>query len=310
VRRSQYIGQTIRHLRRMALAGAAPDELEAFLKVRTDEYGFAVPMTLGQVFLQSNLFVYTKGIDAAETNPKWSRLIEQKRDEWQREPVPELMRLRDYFGFMQFCQQEKVRAIVVGANPAAGSWIGAPGVGCYDGPVPVLSRVAPPNAGLLAADPTDARLVALLAGFDPPIEYAGYVERLAAHGLRVAGPYQGHVVEDRAGRRLHEAYRLLGVYNEATSEPAWTPADGERLRGALNRHLGRELVLSGPHDAWEYRNDRAVAGTLAGPLVPALEFDDNQYIRPILTAKQLAGLRIYEDRWSELFPDAPTGSQS
>jgi hypothetical protein len=294
----------------MALAGAAPDEIEAFLLARMDEYGFAVPMMLGRVFLQSNLFVYTKGVDAAETNPKWSRLIEQKREEWQREPVPELMRLRDYFGFMQFCQQEKVRAFVVGANPAAGPWIGAPGVGCYDGPVPVLSRVDAPNAGLLAADPTDARLAALLAGFSPPIEYATYVERLAALGLRVTGPDQGYVVEDRAGRRLHEAYRLLGMYKVKTHEPAWTPADGERMRAALNRHLGRELVLSGPHDAWEYRNDRAVAGTLAGPLVPALEFDDNQYIRPILTAKELASLRPYEDRWSELFPDAREPRQS
>jgi hypothetical protein len=294
----------------MALAGAAPDELEAFLLARMDEYGLVVPMKLGEVFLQSNLFVYTKRAEVSETNMRWARLIEEKREEWQREPVPELMRLRDYFGFMQFCQQEKVRAFVVGANPAAGQWIGAPGVGCYDGSVPVLSRIEAPFAGLLAADPTDARLAALLAGFAPPIDYATYVQRLAAQGLRVAGPDQGYVVEDQAGRRLHEAYRLLGVYDAKTYEPAWTAADGQRLRATLNRHLGRELVLSGPHDAWEHRNDRAVAGSLVGPLVPALEFDADQYIRPILTAKKLAGLRIYEDRWSELFPDVADPRQS
>ena len=46
--------------------------------------------------------------------------------------------------------------------------------------------------------------------------------------------------------------------------PRRRTADGERLRGALNRHLGRELVLSGPHDAWQYRNDRAIAGDVGG----------------------------------------------
>jgi hypothetical protein len=309
--RSQFIGQTIRHLRRMALAGAAPDELEAFLEARSQEPNIWAPVrTLGRVFLQGMIFAYTKRSDPAETNALWSRLIEQKREEWQREPVPELMRLRDYFAFMQFCQQENVTAVVVGANPAAGQWIGASGVGCYDGSVPVLSRVEPPFAGLLAADPTDARLAALLAGFDPPIEYATYVERLAEQGLRVAGANEGYVVEDRAGRRLHEAYRLLGLYQKATSDPAWTPANGERLRTALNRHLGRELVLSGPHDAWEYRNDRHVAGPLTGPLLPALEFSPNQEISEILTLWSLESLHPYAIRWNELFPDTPSTRQS
>lgn len=308
--RNQYIGQTIRHLRRMALAGAAPDELEAFLRVRAGDDIWLPVNTLGSVFLQKNLFAYTKRVDRAETNAKWSTLIGEKREEWQREPVPELMRLRDYFAFMQFCQQEKVITIVVGANPAAGAWIGESRVACYDGPVPLLSRIEPPYAGLLAADPKDARLAAVLAGFTPCIEYASYVERLAAQGLRVAGPDQGYVVVDRAGRWLHEAYRLFGVYKVKTYEPAWTSGDGERLRAALNRHLGRELVLSGPHDSWDYRNDEAVAGPFVGPLLPALEFNDDQDISPVLSVEKLANLPSYERRWSELFPGHPATRQS
>jgi hypothetical protein len=294
----------------MALAGAAPDELEAFLRMRAGDDFWTPTRFLGMVFHQRNMFMYQRTTDVAQTNAAWSKLIEERREQWQREPVPELMRLRDYFSFMQFCQQEKVVVVVVGANPAAGSWIGAPGVGCYDGAVPVLSRVAPPNAGLLAADPSDPRLADFLAGFTPPLEYADYVERLAAHGLRVAGPDEGFVVKDSAGRRLHEAYRLLGVYDAKTDEPAYTPADGERLRATLNRHLGRELVLSGPHDAWEHHNDRRVAGPFVGPLVPALQFDADQYIYEFLTTKKLSGLYPYKIRWDELFPDHPVGRRS
>lgn len=307
--RSQYIGQTIRHLRRMALVGSAPDELEAFLQTRSGNHIRLPVTTLGRVFLQNMLFMYTNSADREETNAKWSRLIEEKREVWQHEPVPDLMRLRDYFGFMQFCQQEKVIALVVGANPAAGPWIGAHRVGCYDGAVPILSRVGMPNAGLLAADPTDPRLAELLAGFDPPLSYDTYIERLAAQGLHVAGPDQGYVVEDGAARRLHEGYRLLGVYSVTTGESAWTPADGERLRAAVNRHLGRELVLSGPIDAWEHRNDRRIEGAPVGPSLPALEFDANQYIRPILSFEELADLPFYRDRWREIFPDHPIPRQ-
>ena len=191
--RSQYIGQTVRHLRRMALAGAAPDELEAFLLARIGKIWFYRADDAGTGLLAEQSLRLHEGRRRRETNPKWSRLIEEKRDEWQREPVPELMRLRDYFGFMQFCQQEKVRAFVVGANPAAGPWIGAPRVGCYDGSVPVLSRVEAPNAGLLAADPTDARLAALLAG-----SYATDRIRDVCRAARSAGS-----ARRRPGRGIH-----------------------------------------------------------------------------------------------------------
>jgi hypothetical protein len=291
----------------MALAGAAPDELEAFLKMRSGDNLWGPVNTLGRVFLQSSLFTYTKTSDRAETNAAWSQLIEEHRERWQREPVPELMRLRDYFSFMQFCQQEQVLVVVVAANPAAGQWIGAPGVACYDGPVPLVSRIDSPHAGLLAADPNDPQLVALLAGFAPALAYSAYVAKLAELGLRVAGADEGYVVVDRAGRRLHEAYRLLGVYDAKTDAPAWTAANGERLRAALNRHLGRELVLCGPHDAWEYRNDPEVAGLRVGPLVPALEFNPKQNINPILAPDDLELIYPYKIRWADLFPNHPVG---
>ena len=168
-------------------------------------------------------------------------MIEERRSDWEHDRIAELMRLRDYFSFMLFAQQERVIVTVCAANPAAGQWIGQPGVRCYDGALPVVSRASTPNEGLLAADPADPRLLELLNGYESPLSYAAYVELLQSHGLRVASADSGYLLEDVLGLRYHEAYRLHGVYDAKTNEPAWTSKNGERLRGALNRQLGAEL---------------------------------------------------------------------
>jgi hypothetical protein len=167
--RTQILGPAIRHLRRIAAAGASPDELEAVLTMRSFGHDTVLPYRyLGWAFLQqSNMFIYSASLDQERTNVAWGRLIAEHRDEWQRAPIPELMRLRDYFAFMQFAQQEQVSVIVCPANPAAGAWIGQPSVRCYEGSLPILSRITGPNEGLLAADPNDARLLAMLQKFEP-----------------------------------------------------------------------------------------------------------------------------------------------
>jgi hypothetical protein len=298
--RSQILGAAIRQVRRMWLGGASLEEINAFLQLRTPDTWNKVNEALERAFLQRRLIMI-------RLTPE---LIEERRSEWEHERISELMRLRDYFSFMHFAQQERVIVTVCAANPAAGQWIGQPGVRCYDGALPVVSRFSPPNEGLLAADPADPCLLELLNGYESPLSYAAYVGLLQTHGLRVASADSGYLLEDVLGLRYHEAYRLHGVYDEKTHEPAWTSKNGERLRGALNRQLGAELVHSGPHDNWELRNERSIAGPFFGPQAPVLVFDHDQYIDERLQHRDLASIYSYHIRWNELYPHHPIPKKS
>jgi hypothetical protein len=253
------------------------------------------------------MFMYTfRGLPFTDDGERlWREIIEEKRAEWEHQRLPELMRLRDYLSFMQFAQEQRAVVVVCGAHPAAGKWVGRPGVRCHGGRLAIPTRDTPPNDGLLAADPGDARLAEMLASYHPPLSYADFVQQLAQQGLRVMGPETGYVLADDSGNRLHENYRLHGVYGARSDESIWTEQRGEALRAALNRHLGAELVRFGPHDSWPFRNDRAIAGPLWGPQAPAIEFNPDQEIDNILTIRDLAKKFRHRTNWAELYPHHP-----
>jgi hypothetical protein len=179
-------------------------------------------------------------------------------------------------------------------------------VRCYDGDLFGVSREIEPNAGLLAADPDDVRLHAVLQRYQSALTYSDYVKALRSRGLHVADAATGYVIQDEQGHRFHESYRLHGVYHAKTNEPAWTSKTGETLRAALNRHLGAELVRWGPHDTWEFRNQPQIAGPLYGPQVPVLVFDHDQNIHERLAIGDLIR-GPYRFRWNELFPHHARG---
>jgi hypothetical protein len=112
-------------------------------------------------------------------------------------------------------------------------------------------------------------------------------------------------VKDDLGNRFHDSYRLHSVYGARNREVVWVQPRAERLRAALNRSLGAELVQFGPHEQWEFRNDRKVAGPLYGPQAPAIEFGPDQEIDNRLTVLALKEWYHDEDhpRWNDVFPD-------
>jgi hypothetical protein len=103
-----------------------------------------------------------------------------------------------------------------------------------------------------------------------------------------------------------DEYRLHGVYDTDSGEPVWSGKRGERLRAAINRRLGGELVRRGPHDDWEHRNDRALAGPLWGPQAPAITFDNRGGIENRLTVRDLAR---HTARWDQLYPHHPISEE-
>jgi hypothetical protein len=94
-------------------------------------------------------------------------------------------------------------------------------------------------------------------------------------------------------------YRLHGVYDADSGEPAWTARRGEKLRAAINRRLGRELVLRGPID------DEAPRGQ---PRAPAISFDHERGIHNHVTLRSLASAGPYHRHWARLYPDHPVTS--
>jgi hypothetical protein len=98
------------------------------------------------------------------------------------------------------------------------------------------------------------------------------------------------------------SYLVHGVYDAETYDPVWTGKRGEKLRATLNRLLGKELVRVGPHDQWEHRNDRGIAGSLWGPQLPMLEFDSEEHINNVFGVEEMAFLPQYSDRWNQLYP--------
>jgi hypothetical protein len=311
--KSQKLSPAIRYIRSLAIAGTRPSQILAFVSSQRDVRGLEAFMHLGDVFLVGSLFAYTfGGFPFTEEDERvWQGFIDQKRSVWEKEKLPDLMRFRDYFSFMQFARDEQVIVVVRGADPASGRWIGKPGVRCYGGRLPILTSQSAPNDGLLAADPTDPRLVAMLGQFDPPISYADYVQRLGAQGLQVSPAHEAFLVKDGLGNRFHDNYRLLGVYDDGDA-PAWIHPRAERLRAALNRHLGSDLVHFGPHDEWQFRNDKKVAGPLWGPQPPAIEFSPDQEIRNLLTVDDLTRRFRYRNqaRWNEMYPHHPIEIES
>jgi hypothetical protein len=115
-----------------------------------------------------------------------------------------------------------------------------------------------------------------------------------------------HVVVTVCGWRAgDEGYRLHGVYDVDSLEPVWSAKRGDKLRAAINRRLGDELVRFGPHDDWEHRNDRAMAGGLWGPQVPVMEFDAGGNVDNHLDVVSLATSEPYRRRWERLYPHHP-----
>jgi hypothetical protein len=292
----------------MRLSGASVTDLVQMLRKRgIDEVGSAqyLAKAFGGTLPRFSMFLeMDSSPEGLERNV--GRVIDEHGVHWQAAPFPELMRLRDYLSFLEVAKRTDRHVFVCGANPWAGALIGEPGYRCYDGRLFVVSRESSPNAGAVAADPADVRLRSGLSKYATPLTYDAYVDLLRAEGLHVLGPGEGFVVEDGDGHRLYEPYRLHGVYERAADDSSWTGREGEGLRQVLNESLGAELVRFGPHDDWEHRNNRAVAGPLSGPQPPIIQFEPNGQIENHVSLGEIARTFPYKRIWSRLYPHHAT----
>lgn len=293
------MGYVVRRLRAMRREGASVAELMAFVERRTPGRVFHSVEYIQRAFVPDEQLIY---LFLPPQLAEVEALIDERAPEWQTQRFPELMRERDYFSFLEFAKHANAFVNVCGANPFSGRFVGRQGYRCYDGREFVVVRDRAPNEGLIAADPSDPRLGEALRGYARPLSYSEYVRRLRQRGYCVLGSEEGYVLEDAAGCRFYEGYRLHSVYDPETEQSRWTGKMGETLRADLNRRLGEELVRWGPHDDWVHRNDRDVAGPLWGPQSPLIEFTPEGDIENYLEFKELVANRGAERPWEQLYP--------
>src|SRR5688572_19481928 len=107
---SQVLGYIVRELREMAVRGASPLDMYLFLEARTSDLLVRMDY-MSAAFLQRSMefMVRMSTRTAAEgLKDRILELIHRRRDTWERQHFPELMRLQDYFGFSRFAMEQRL----------------------------------------------------------------------------------------------------------------------------------------------------------------------------------------------------------
>jgi hypothetical protein len=229
-------------------------------------------------------------------------IIDEARQRWDNAPpYPDLYRLRDRHAFRAVAAAYQARILVAATDRRAAQYVGQAGYRPCPPALWGVPRTTPPHAGLLAADPGDARLRQLLAYRHPALSYQDYRRELAANGFHILGEESGYLVRDQANQAFYPGYYLQGMYGEEKSQNLWRGPEAEQIRFELNQRMGEDLVQYGPHDLWELLLQSGPAGR---PLVPVIIFepDGNVNVR-----QNVASLRAYYGYrylpWEQLYPE-------
>jgi hypothetical protein len=114
-------GFVIRRLRQMYLTGATAEALMGHVVERTRS-PFHASRYMREAFCQkTNIFTYIlpPGPTDQNTEEGVRKCIEERRPEWESQRFPELLRLRDYFSFLELARDEHLHIIVCDAPPGS-----------------------------------------------------------------------------------------------------------------------------------------------------------------------------------------------
>lgn len=228
-------------------------------------------------------------------------IIERARPDWElAAPYPDFGSRRDREVFRAVARGRKCHLAIRALNPYSGRWMNQKGYRSAPLRLVATSRLKEPNAGLLAADPSDERLIALLATMAPPRSYQEYKADLEASGYEIGGEVDGWVIRGSGGGSFYPGYCLHGVYSWDDRRNAWLPGIAQSIQRELNDRFGEERVRLGPQDVWEFRNDAKCAGPAVGPQIPLLwiEPESAGSVDVIVDFEQLSrNYRFYSLSW-------------
>jgi hypothetical protein len=118
-------GFVIRRLRELYLGGSTAEAMMAYLRERAGENPYLPYEYLRQAFCQKNnvfMYICPPGPIDANAEEGVRKYIEQTRSIWESQRFPELLRLRDYFSFLEFARDEHVDVIACDAPPGTESY--------------------------------------------------------------------------------------------------------------------------------------------------------------------------------------------
>lgn len=229
------------------------------------------------------------------------------------------MRALDDRIFTEKAVEKNYFIIVRDSNPDAVQWIGR-----QEGNIVYKAKPEKLKAktlkigdykGLAAADPTDDRLIALLAAKDPAMDagelkknpaelqrrYDSFKKDLAKDGFLVEGPDKAYLVYQIQGdlkAYFHGDYDLHGIYDLHGKL-----VNSLVVRGELNDEFGLELILHGAHDEWADRN-KPIAGPNRGPQPPATVYLPDGTKQWLLTIPDMKQFYLeHKLDWATAYPD-------
>ncbi len=302
---------TIDDIRAMRAGGSRVSDIVRFLaELKLDKTEMS--LHLNEAFLLEhggpNLYFLPPGtcggFDPQAIDDAFEVAVQEARSNWASAgPYPDLMRRRDRHVFRNMARQTGNIFIVRAANRLAGRYIGRSGFRPAPVGLTAVSRLTPPNEGLLAAEPADARSTGALQAQAPPLSNGQFTDAGLPAGFSIGSANEGYIIRDEAGNALHPCYLLHGVYDLETARNAWTAREGERLRAELNRRMGAELVVTGPYDIWAERLDLPKEDPRRAPRPPALCFLPDGNMSVCADADALEQFyRYYGVDWERLYP--------
>jgi hypothetical protein len=124
IHKDQMFGHVIRELRSKASSGASAADLLAYLEARVGDHAPLGYRYLREAFLQGNDFFFVLGPGlstsvSSDAEAAARELIEEHRSEWESQRFPELLRLRDYFAFLELAREENLIINVCDAPPGS-----------------------------------------------------------------------------------------------------------------------------------------------------------------------------------------------
>ena len=223
VHRSQYLGQTIRHLRRMALEGAAPDELEAFLIMRSGDNTWCSSAHAGtglpseqSLRLHEGRSTATRPTRSGRGSSRKARGVAARAGARAHAPA----RLLLVHAVLPAGEGQSRSSSARTRQPARGSARPAWAATTGRSPSSLASRRRTPACSL-PTRPTRGSS-ALLAAFTPPIEYADVRRAARRAGSARRGP--GRRIRRRGFGRGVDSTRRIGC--SASTRPRRTSRRG------------------------------------------------------------------------------------
>ncbi len=204
------------------------------------------------------------------------------------DPLRRGMPLEDHKQLTKLAVSEKKLILVRDSNPWAMRWVGRP-----------RHQPKPQNlkAKTIRHDPTQSAEGNQYAGLASAEGLSDADRRdILKRGYSIRGERQ--LIVDPKGNRLYSDTDLHGVY-DLNGKDAWSGS----LKEKMNDSFLENMVQHGPHDNWDIRNDKDLAGPNAGPHAPVTAYLPDGSAQHLETVEHMKEFYLKHGMdWNSLYP--------